>query len=69
MSESKDSGDGRGGSRAPHLDVSEDKMYDSRLRGDYGLHDLAHSPSNQDQRKVTETCKGYFFDSLPILYV
>lgn len=50
MSESKDS-DGRGGGRAPHLDVSEDKMYDSRLRGDYGLHDLAHSPSNQDQRQ------------------
>lgn len=53
MSESKES-DGRGGNRAAHLDVSEDKMFDSRLRGDYGLHDLAHSPSNQDQRqKVT----------------
>lgn len=58
MSESKYS-DG-GGSRAPHLDVSEDKMYDSRLRGDYDLHDLAHSPSNQEQRqKVTEACRRF----------
>lgn len=48
MSESKDGGGGGGGGgRAPYLDVSEDKMYDSRLRGDYELHDYAHSPSNQ----------------------
>lgn len=46
MSESKDGG----GSRAPHLDVSEEKMYDSRLRGEYDLHDMAHSPTNQDGR-------------------
>lgn len=50
MSESKDGGNWGG---APHLDVSEDKMYDSRLRGDYDLHDMVHSPNNQDrQQKV-----------------
>lgn len=47
MSESKDGG----GSRAPHLDVSEDKMYDSRLRGNYDLHDIAHTPTHQDRRQ------------------
>ena len=51
MSESKAGDDG--GRRSPHMDVSEDKMYDSRLRGDYDLHDLAHSSADQDrQRKV-----------------
>ncbi|CAM9250842.1 unnamed protein product [Pylaiella littoralis] len=48
MSESKDGG---GGSRAAHLDVSEDRMYDLRLRGDYELHDMAHSPSNKDRHR------------------
>lgn len=41
MSEGKD-----GGRRSPHLDVSEDKMYDSRLVGNYDLHDIAHSPAH-----------------------
>lgn len=51
MSESKDGDDN--GRRSPHMDVSEDKMYDSRLRGNYDLHDLAHSSADQDrQRKV-----------------
>lgn len=49
MSESKDGGDD--GRRSPHMDVSEDKMYDSRLRGDYDLHDLAHSPADQDRHR------------------
>lgn len=55
MSESKDGG---GGSRAAHLDVSEDRMYDSRLRGDYELHDMAHSPSNKDRHRqqVRHSC-------------
>lgn len=52
MSESKDGGEGS--RQSPHMDVSEDKMYDSRLRGNYDLHDLAHSSAEQDrQRKVS----------------
>lgn len=50
MSESKDGGS-RGRS-SPHLEVNEDKMYESRLRGNYELHDLAHSPSRHGEQKV-----------------
>ena len=49
MSESKDSDEGP---RSPHLEVNEDKMFESRLRGDYGLHDRAHTPTNQEGKKV-----------------
>ncbi|CAM9191239.1 unnamed protein product [Ectocarpus sp. 6 AP-2014] len=59
MSESKDGGgSSSGGGRAPYLDVSEDKMYDSRLRGDYELHDYAHSPTNQRLKEQRESKGG-----------
>lgn len=41
--------------RSPHLDVNEDKMYDSRIAGNYDLHDLAHSTVQDRRSKVSCT--------------
>lgn len=42
--------------RAPYLEVSEDKMFDSRLRGDYELHDRVHTPTHREKEKVFFLC-------------
>lgn len=67
MSESKDGGDD--GRRSPHMDVSEDKMYDSRLRGDYDLHDLAHSPADQDRHRKVRLSQHQQRTYLPARYI
>lgn len=42
--------------REPYLEVSEDKMFDSRLQGDYELHDRVHTPTHREEEKVKSLC-------------
>ncbi|KAG5188926.1 WD40-repeat-containing domain protein [Tribonema minus] len=41
----------KGGSAYPHLQINESEMFDSKLGGDYKLHDVAHSPTSAAGRR------------------
>ena len=49
--------------QAPHLHIDEGNMYDSRLAGDYKIHDLAHSPTyGGDTRRSSKSAGSSRYD-------